>query len=215
MSANTIFPRFIKLVKSPYFFVILLALLSLSYFYIDRNLLWFIDSHPNHILHAIAEFITKFGLSTWYIIGFSILILVGIVFKFYKLLRYSIFYLIAIVVPGLFCDVIKIIFGRARPTMLIHHHLYGFYFWQFHANMWSFPSGHTAVAASLATALSLFYPRYWLAFFCLPVLVAASRLVVEAHFLSDVLMGGYIGVIGTWLLYVGLKRYLLFRNPNM
>ena len=194
--------------KSPYFFVIWLALLTLSYFYIDRNLLWFIDSHQNNVLHAIAEFITKFGLSRWYIIGFGILIVAGAVFKIRKLLSYSLFYLLAVIVPGLFCDVIKIIFGRARPTMLIHHDLYGFYFWQLHANMWSFPSGHTTVAASLATAFSLVYPRYWLAFFSAVILVAASRVVVEAHFLSDVLMGLYIGVIGTWWLYVSLRKRL-------
>lgn len=59
----------------------------------------------------------------------------------------------------------------------------------------SFPSGHTATAVGLALALSWLYPRgRWLfAFFAL--LVALQRVVVDAHFLSDVCTGAAVGWI--------------------
>lgn len=58
----------------------------------------------------------------------------------------------------------------------------------------SFPSGHTIVAFAISTVLSLFYPAIAaLAIFC-AVSVAASRIVLGMHFLSDVLAGVAIGI---------------------
>ena len=58
------------------------------------------------------------------------------------------------------------------------------------ADYWSFPSGHTAAVAALATALWCLWPRHVLFYIALASVVAASRVVTGAHYLSDVVAGG-------------------------
>jgi membrane-associated phospholipid phosphatase len=74
----------------------------------------------------------------------------------------------------------------------------------------SFPSAHTATAAGLAVALIWLYPHGWKLFPLLVVLVAGQRIEAEAHYLSDVLCGGAIGVaVATVCLRIGrLARWL-------
>ena len=58
----------------------------------------------------------------------------------------------------------------------------------------SFPSAHTATAVGFAAALTWLYPQGRLLFSVLAVLVACQRVVCEAHYLSDVLIGAAAGL---------------------
>lgn len=60
-------------------------------------------------------------------------------------------------------------------------------------DLYSFPSGHTLHAVAFTVVASAYYPLLtpWLAAFAL--LVAASRLILGLHYLSDVLVGALIG----------------------
>jgi membrane-associated phospholipid phosphatase len=62
------------------------------------------------------------------------------------------------------------------------------------ADLMSFPSGHAAVAAGLATALAWKYPHGLPVFACLAAAAAAQRLFSSAHYPSDVLFGAACGV---------------------
>ena len=62
------------------------------------------------------------------------------------------------------------------------------------ADLMSFPSGHAAVAAGLATALAWKYPHGTLTFAALAAAAAAQRVVSSAHYPSDVAFGAAIGV---------------------
>lgn len=57
----------------------------------------------------------------------------------------------------------------------------------------SFPSGHTMAAFSIALVLSYFYPSLETPLFFLAISIAVSRIVLGMHFLSDVLAGMFIG----------------------
>ena len=61
----------------------------------------------------------------------------------------------------------------------------------------SFPSGHTIVAASIATVVSRRYGREhrWVPYvaYGLTAVVGFSRMTLSAHFLADVFMGGALG----------------------
>jgi undecaprenyl-diphosphatase len=59
----------------------------------------------------------------------------------------------------------------------------------------SFPSGHTMTAFSIALVLSYFYPALQGPLFFLAVSIALSRIVLGMHFLSDVLVGMVLGVV--------------------
>ena len=56
-----------------------------------------------------------------------------------------------------------------------------------------FPSAHAATAAGLAVALACLYPRGRWLFPALAALAAFQRVLVQAHFLSDVLWGAAVG----------------------
>lgn len=58
----------------------------------------------------------------------------------------------------------------------------------------SFPSGHTMTAFSIAVVISFFYPSLEGMLFFMAVSIAISRIVLGMHFLSDVLAGVVLGV---------------------
>lgn len=77
----------------------------------------------------------------------------------------------------------------------------------------SFPSGHTATAFAMATALVLinswWQKRWWLALL-LAILVGYSRTYLGQHFLQDVLAGAVLGVMATTAAWLFLKKW----NPR-
>jgi undecaprenyl-diphosphatase len=58
---------------------------------------------------------------------------------------------------------------------------------------YSFPSGHTITAFAVAISVGLFYPQLLAALLVAAVLIAASRIILGMHFLSDVVAGGVLG----------------------
>jgi len=60
-------------------------------------------------------------------------------------------------------------------------------------DQFSFPSGHTITAFSVAVSLSMFYPNLAIGLLFCAVSVALSRILLGMHFLSDVLAGAVIG----------------------
>lgn len=70
---------------------------------------------------------------------------------------------------------------------------------------YSFPSGHTSDAFSLATSVTLAYPKWYV---IVPALawagaVGYSRMDLGVHYPSDVLMGAIIGAGSAYLCYKG------------
>jgi membrane-associated phospholipid phosphatase len=63
----------------------------------------------------------------------------------------------------------------------------------------SFPSSHAANAFALAWVLSARWRRAGPALFSLAVLVVLSRMYLNRHFLSDVVVGALIGLVVSWL----------------
>lgn len=59
---------------------------------------------------------------------------------------------------------------------------------------YSFPSGHSITAFAVAVSISLFYPFLLTILLTLAFLIAASRIILGMHFLSDVLAGSTLGV---------------------
>ena len=72
----------------------------------------------------------------------------------------------------------------------------------FEADRFSFPSGHALNAFALGSVIALGYPLVAVPVLLLAASVAASRVILGLHWLSDVLVGAFVGAaIGTsvWL----------------
>ncbi|HEY0525541.1 MAG TPA: phosphatase PAP2 family protein [Stellaceae bacterium] len=164
----------------------------------------------DHDLLALFGFITNFGLSEYYLVP-SALLFAGLhaaarserfAFEAKRLRAYAgvpLFLFVAVAASGLTSDIIKIVFGRLRPKLLFVDGAaaYGFGWWSLRADHWSFPSGHSTTIAAVMTALYFLWPRHVLAYAMLALLVASSRVVLAQHYVSDVIMGGFVGVLVT------------------
>src|SRR6185437_8360282 len=116
--------------------------------------------------------------------------------------------LLGVGLPGLLTNILKRIIGRARPEMFDQ---FGFLaFRPFSGYRFeSFPSGHTTTAFAAAMVLGFLAPRWFGVGLIYAFAVAASRLVLGAHYPSDVLGGAVVGTIGAYLVrdYFARRRW--------
>jgi len=202
MQQNTRIYRLLSGMQTPYFFISYMVFVIISFLYIDKPLALTLHQLDHTTLYNIANTVTKLGLGGTYIIGFFALwILTRWLMKKPELAKKFFYLFSSVLLSGLICDAVKMLLGRARPTELFHHQLYGFYFLQTKSDMWSFPSGHATTIASVMIALALLLPRWWWAFALVALTVCLSRVVVTAHFLSDVMVGFYLGSMTAKYLY--------------
>jgi undecaprenyl-diphosphatase len=72
-------------------------------------------------------------------------------------------------------------------------------------DQFSFPSGHSMTAFSVAVPTSLFYPSLEAGLLFCAISIALSRIVLGLHFLSDVIVGSALGAV------IGYSVYYLFQ----
>ena len=112
--------------------------------------------------------------------------------------------LISVGIAILVGEGLKYLLGRYRPVMCFEHGLYGLHFFSSQWELNSTPSGHTLRAFSFFTALSLLYRRFAVLFMLAAVSIGVGRVLVTAHYPSDVLFGAYIGMMSALLVYRGM-----------
>jgi lipid A 4'-phosphatase len=103
----------------------------------------------------------------------------------------------SVAASGIAADVLKVVFGRMRPKLLFRSDLYGFTWFAWHADHWSFPSGHTATIVSVMAAFWTLWPTHLLFYIMVGSIVAASRVVDGAHFLADTIGGAWLAILTT------------------
>ena len=127
----------------------------------------------------------------WFAIGLAVLFLGGSE-RFAALSAAG----LSAVVSVLLFQWLKRFTGRRRPCEIEPHR------WAtlLPPDQFSFPSGHTMTAFAVAVSLSLFYPSIMVGLLFCAFSIAASRILLGMHFLSDVMagaiIGGLIGSIG-------------------
>lgn len=120
----------------------------------------------------------------WYLIGLSVLLFGGE----NRLTAIAAAGSAALVGIGLF-KALKNMSGRRRPCEIEPH------CWAtlLPPDQFSFPSGHTITAFAVSVALSMFYPALLVALLFCALSIAASRILLGMHFLSDVIVGAILG----------------------
>ena len=114
---------------------------------------------------------------------------------------------LAVAVPGLLNDLIKIIVGRPRPLV----EATGISPFTFGYAYASFPSGHASTSFGLAFALGLLWPALRWPALAFAAAIAASRVLLNVHHLSDVLASIMLALLTIhWLTAAFARRGLVF-----
>jgi membrane-associated phospholipid phosphatase len=107
---------------------------------------------------------------------------------------YALYFLAVQAFSGTASQVVKHMVGRARPYLIDQFGPHHFDLFSWSATLASFPSGHTTTVFAAFGALTLLSPRFGPWFLLLAIPVAASRIIVGAHYPSDVCGGFFLGL---------------------
>jgi undecaprenyl-diphosphatase len=105
----------------------------------------------------------------------------------------------AVALPGLIFTVLKRLIGRARPLVAGSADPFLYLPFGWNVEYASLPSGHAISAFAAAMAFGALYPAARLLLWTYAVLIALSRVVLTAHFPSDVVAGAALGVASAFL----------------
>jgi membrane-associated phospholipid phosphatase len=180
-----------------YISVICLIMTVISYLFWDiPSAIYCRELNPS--IKNIAELITILGITTWYIVVSLVLFLFfRFIYKNKLNEARSLFVFLSLSLTGIFITIIKWIAGRHRPIDLFNQGSFGFDYCGVGYELTSFPSGHAQTMFTLATALTILFPRWGLPLFFIAGAVSISRIILTAHYLSDVIAGACIGILFT------------------
>ncbi len=184
---------------------------------IDAPVMRAVGRLPRWIIVPFDE-ITDFGKSGWFLwpLGLLFIALAALPARLSRVSQAVLaavmvrvgFLFLAIGVPGLFVTIVKRMIGRARP--MVGGHLDPFLFSPFKwtAAYASLPSGHATTAFSVLVAFGSLFPRWRTEILIYTGLIALSRMVVNAHYPSDVFAGALVGTVGALM----VRRYFALRR---
>ena len=159
-----------------------------------------------HGLIAVFQVITDFGRSGWFLIPSGVLLAVVAALASRALGRTSHlvlmslavrlgFVFLAVGLPSLFASILKRLIGRARPLRVEGVDIY-FAPFAWRVDYASMPSGHATTAFAAAIALGALFPQARVVLWVYAGIVALSRVILTAHYPSDVIAGAVVGACG-------------------
>ncbi|HHD79343.1 MAG TPA: phosphatase PAP2 family protein [Epsilonproteobacteria bacterium] len=174
-------------------FILVVGVTVLLYLYADKELTIYFHQMSGNELKDFFHFLTRFGKSEWYLIPSISLYAWFRYTRHFLYAKQALYVFVTNVVAGLGVWLFKVPFGRARPELYFKEDIYGFQWFEITPKYASFPSGHTITVISTAVALSLLFPRWKYPILLFGTLVALSRVVITAHYLSDVVFASFLG----------------------
>lgn len=185
-----------------------IGVLLLGMFFVDAQISARMRGLP-HWLTSFFDSITDYGKSGYVLwpLGLLFLFLCAlppILPRFQQRVLATImvrigFLFTAVAVPSLFDTIIKRMIGRARPFTTGHPDPFVFRPFVWTNDYASLPSGHATTAFAILVAFSAIWPRGRPYFLVYALLIAVSRVVVTAHYPTDVAAGALVGIVGALL----------------
>ena len=113
---------------------------------------------------------------------------------FIKEMRAWLFMIVTMATSGTFVNAVKYAVGRERPRFLFRDGTTGFHPFGLDLEDCGFPSGHTQSIWTAMLCLGFLFPRLRPLFLVIATLIAASRIIIGAHYAGDVAASLYIAV---------------------
>lgn len=114
----------------------------------------------------------------------------------------------AVALSGILVNILKILFGRARPILFEQHGAFHFEPLSVGYDFASFPSGHSTTVGAVTGILMLWYPRFTALLVLAGLFFSSTRMASRSHYPSDVVTGFLFGVLFT----IALARFLATRG---
>jgi undecaprenyl-diphosphatase len=183
--------------------VTLVLLVIVAMLWLDAPAFRLANTLPHWANRGFNE-LTDFGRSGWTLYPLGVLYLVTVAlassragqFTYAVLAAIAVrlgFLFVAIGLPGLVVTIVKRLIGRVRPSELGP---YAYMPFSWRSDYASLPSGHTTAAFATLVAFGSLFPRLRPYLWTFAVLIAASRVVVSSHFISDTIAGAACGALG-------------------
>lgn len=185
----------------------------ISMLWLDVPVAQWINAHQTSSMKSVGLILEEIGRSHW-ILGYCVVMIIIAWRSMRSLAHRHLEFFASVAISGIAANVIKVIACRPRPPLLIEHgitdwNLFGFqmdYIWN------SFPSGHATTGLAIAISGSTVYPRLRWLFWIVGIAIALGRVMLNAHYLSDIIAGGMLGGVVAY----GILRYTPMppRNAN-
>jgi membrane-associated phospholipid phosphatase len=192
----------VKVSKLVRWVAVSIACIVISYFYIDRSVVWYLFEHQARQFFVLKLFAEAIPL--------TVLIFIFCFFLYYatKVSRGSISHIDrrlllacnAVVIGQFLKEVLKVLFGRYWPATFVCHNpslindqVYGFNWLKFSSAYASFPSGHTTFIFSFSVSMCFLFAKWRWLWILLALLVVIGQIGMYYHFVSDVIAGALLG----------------------
>jgi len=185
-----------------YFFLLLIAVIILLTYSKEAG---FILLNPYHtdFLNFVFEGVTLLG-DGLFTVGFCVVLL------FIKKRYLSFMVFLSFATSGILTQVIKDFVIEARPALFLEKTQYPYFINQVTLhNFHSFPSGHSTSAFALVSiiAFAVKDKKYAIPLLALATLIAYSRIYLGQHFLIDVTVGSFIGVLFSVICWMSFQSF--------
>ncbi|MBL7687320.1 MAG: phosphatase PAP2 family protein [Bdellovibrionaceae bacterium] len=180
--------------------LLILSPMAVVAFYLDRPLAQHFKPLFGGPFHLLAIRVTELGKADIYFGLAGLGFVLGLALRRRFLRNQSVYALAALTLSGFLVQVLKHLVGRQRPYADLHLEATRFDFVNSNYEWHSLPSGHSQVAFTVAATMVLLGPkqRVWQwSWFVLAAIIAMTRVVTLNHWLSDTLIGAFVGVLGT------------------
>jgi membrane-associated phospholipid phosphatase len=196
---------------------------ALAMLFLDAPLHQWAAGLPEWLIDE-AFVVTDFGQSQWILapVGVPLVVMALVASPALDYMSRAVFAMIAVRLgyvfvavglPGLVVTVVKRWIGRVRPSAA------GPFAWEpfsWRSEYASFPSGHSTTAFAALVAVGAICPRLRPVLWLYAVAIAASRVIVSAHYPSDVIAGAAWGAFGAILVrnWFAARRLAFYAGPG-